>query len=194
MASFLKRLFGGGGSSVSTPNVGINPYSANPYTTGGVQPVNFGGFKPAPPGFQWGSGTQAGAGMGSANLGGGFVPNFGGVGAMNAVNALGGMRQQDPTGDDAIAEALGYGKPRSGGSKMDRIKSLLTGEKGAAIGGVAQGVGSVLGAYMNRKSNQELTKLEREKFEEDVRRQKEREANAQMLRALLMPTIQKYTP
>lgn len=185
MASILQRLFGGGGTK-TTPTIGTNPYGANPYTTGGAQPMNIGGFKPAPAGFQWGTGSQGGTGF----TGGGFTPSIGG--AMNAVNALGGIGGR--TGGLFEEKGPKEKDQREPKGKLGKIRELLTGESGAAIGGIAQGAGTVLGAYMNRKAQGEVTKLERQRFEEEMRRQKLREEQYQSLRNLLMPTIQKYTP
>lgn len=189
MASFLSRLFGGGGGAQPMSTSLTKPLAANPYQVGGVQPVNIGGFRPAPSNFQWGGSPATRSIMG--------MPSFGGVGAFDAMGALGrpaGMsRYLNP--DDEAADALGYGKEKpSKRGKMGRIKDLLTGESGAAIGGIAQGAGSVIGAYLNRKANQEMTKLERDKFEEEKRMEAAREEQRKILRALLMPAIEQYRP
>lgn len=189
MASFLRRLFGGGGGSEPMPTSLNKPLASNPYVTRGAQPVNVGGFRPAPAGFQWGGSPTTRATVG--------MPSFGGVGAFDPMSALarpaGASRYLNP--DDEAAEALGYGREKSGKrGKLDRIKDLLTGESGAAIGGIAQGAGSVVGAYLNRKANQEVTKLEREKFEEEKRREMEREEQRRILRSLLMPTLDQFRP
>jgi len=193
MASFLRRLFGGGGTSA--PQVGTNPYSANPYTTGGVQPMNIGGFKPAPAGFQWGTGSQMGGGSPVVNRTG-FTPNFGGVGSIDAFSNMGksamGASLYNP--DDEEAKTRGYGGEKKGSGRIGKIRDLLTGESGAAIGGIAQGAGSVIGAYMNRKAQGEMTKLERQKFEEELRREAAMEEQRQAIRDLLMPTIQQLRP
>jgi len=196
MASIWQKIFGGGGGS-ATPTVGTNPYAGNPYTTGGVQPMNIGGFKPAPADFKWGGGSSSSPSFGGS-FGGGFgnmagMSGLGNVGAFNPYDALAkrgmGASRYNPDGEP---ETGGAPKPPRG--RLGKIKELLTGESGAAIGGLAQGAGTVIGAYMNRKSQGEMTKLERQKFEEELRRQALMEQQQKALRDLLMPTIQQLRP
>lgn len=91
-------------------------------------------------------------------------------------------RTEDPEKD--IAERLYGGEGNDGGSSLgSRIKRLLSGESGAAIGGIAQGAGSVIGSYLNRKT-------ERERMKEEKRRQQILEENNRRAQALLMPMLQ----
>lgn len=86
--------------------------------------------------------------------------------------------------DDEAAAALGYGGNQSGGGgRLSGLRGLLTGESGAAIGGIAQGAGAVLGAYMNRKT-------ERERLKEEKRVRAIEEANNARIRELLSPMIE----
>jgi len=132
----------------------------------------YGGFTQPPAGFKFGSPPTSR-----------FMPSFGGTGPMNTYGDLGGgLRKQ--TGS-LREENDGFGK---------KLRDLFSGESGAALGGVAQGAGAVLGAYLNSRSNKEMTKLEREKFQEERRREGLREKERERIRALLAPTLEAYRP
>jgi hypothetical protein len=63
------------------------------------------------------------------------------------------------------------------------LRNLLSGESGAAVGGIAQGAASVLNSYMDRKT-------ERERMKEEQRRRRLEEENNARIQALLMPLVQ----
>ena len=149
----------------------------NPRKTGGLPTTSqlnkqAGGFTTPPAGFKFGAPQSPR-----------FMPSFGGTGSMNTYGDLGGglRKQVGALRDDKD----GFGK---------KLKDLFSGESGAALGGVAQGAGAVLGAYMNRQSNKEMSKLEREKFEEERRREGLREQERERIRALLSPVLDAYRP
>lgn len=133
-----------------------------------------GGFTTPPAGFKFGAPQSPR-----------FMPSFGGTGSMNTYGGLGGglRKQTGALRDDNDKD--GFGK---------KLKDLFSGESGAALGGVAQGAGAVLGAYMNRQANKEMSKLEREKFEEERRREGLREQERERIRALLSPVLDAYRP
>lgn len=149
----------------------------NPRRIGGLPTTSqlnkqSGGFTTPPAGFKFGAQPSAR-----------FMPSFGGTGSMNSYGDLGGgLRKQTGALRD---DKDGFGK---------KLRDLFSGESGAALGGVAQGAGAVLGAYMNRQSNKEMTKLEREKFEEERRREGLREKERERIRALLAPVLDAYRP
>ena len=149
----------------------------NPRRIGGLPTTSqlnkqSGGFTTPPAGFKFGAPQPSR-----------LMPSFGGTGSMNAYGDLGGgLRKQ--TG--ALREENdGFGK---------KLKDLFSGESGAALGGVAQGAGAALGAYLNSRSNKEMAKLEREKFEEERRREALREEQRARIRAMLAPTLETYRP
>lgn len=73
---------------------------------------------------------------------------------------------------------------KKGGGKLDALRGLLSGGSGAAIGGFAQGAGSVIGSYLDRKSERDRLK--------EAKRQAEREEKQQdEIRRLLMPLFEK---
>lgn len=131
-----------------------------------------GGFTTPPAGFKFGAPQPAR-----------FMPSFGGTGSMNTYGDLGGgLKKQS----GALREEKdGFGK---------KLRDLFSGESGAALGGVAQGAGAALGAYLNSRSNKEMTKLEREKFEEERRREGLREEQRARIRAMLAPVLDTYRP
>ena len=149
----------------------------NPRRIGGLPTTRqlnsqYGGFTTPPAGFKFGAPQPVR-----------FMPSFGGTGSTNAYGELGGgLRKQV----GALREDNdSFGK---------KLKDLFSGESGAALGGVAQGAGAALGAYLNSRSNKEMTKLEREKFEEGRRREELREKERARIRALLAPTLETYRP
>jgi len=75
------------------------------------------------------------------------------------------------------------GTPNENEGRMSKLRKLLSGESGAAIGGVAQGLGSVVGAYLNRKT-------ERERLKEEKRVRAIEEANNAQIRKYLMPLVE----
>lgn len=169
-------IFGGSASGTS------NPYAMNPYRIGGLPSTSqlnrSGGFRAPPAGFQFGA----------PQIARGFMPSFGGLGSMDmggGARTKAGISRMDKDGEKKPDEKRGIGK---------KIMDLLSGESGAAVGGVAQGAGTAIGAYLNRRSNQEMTKLEREKFEEERRRESLREKERERIRALLAPTIESFRP
>jgi len=172
-----------GGSGTGTSD----PYGMNPFRIRGLPSTSqlnrmAGGFRTPPAGFQFGAPQIARA----------FMPSFGGVGSMDALGDMGssarkqaGVLRMDKDGEKKPGEKRNVGR---------KIMDLLSGESGAAIGGVAQGAGTAIGAYLNRRSNQEMTKLEREKFDEDRRREALREKERERIRALLAPALEAYSP
>ena len=151
--------------------------SGNPRRIGGLPTTSqlnnqSGGFTRPPAGFKFGAPQPVR-----------FMPSFGGTGSTNAYGELGGgLRKQI----GALREDNdSFGK---------KLKDLFSGESGAALGGVAQGAGAALGAYLNSRSNKEMTKLEREKFEEGRRREELREKERERIRAMLAPTLEAYRP
>jgi hypothetical protein len=70
------------------------------------------------------------------------------------------------------------------GGKLDSIRGLLSGASGAAIGGIAQGAGSVIGSYLDRKTERERLKEAKRQAEREERQQDE-------IRKLLMPLFEK---
>ena len=144
-------------------------FMSNPYRVGGIPSVGsmnrIGGFTTVSPQ------TFALGNIGSAQRG---MPFGGSKRTM-------GMMQDNANPDEE--EALGYGKPRTGGGKLDAVKNLLTGERGAAVGGIAQGLGNVIGAYLQRKPEQERIK-------EEKRRAMLEEENNARVRSLLMPLLE----
>jgi hypothetical protein len=150
-----------------------NPFSGSPYRIGGLPTLSSmnkqGGFQLVSP--------QT---MALANLGQQPRTMFGMSRRGDA--RMGGNMFTNP--DDEAATALGYGGNQSGNDgRLSRLRGLLTGEGGAAIGGVAQGLGSVVGAYLNRKT-------ERERMKEEKRARAAEEANNAQIRKYLMPLVE----
>ena len=73
-------------------------------------------------------------------------------------------------------------KPKAPPSTWDKVKNLLTGQSGAAIGGAAQGIGSVIGSYLQ-------TRQEDKRLQEEKRRRAMEEENNARVRELLMPLL-----
>ncbi len=157
-----------------------DPYSMNPFRLGGLPSTSqlnrSGGFRTPPAGFQFGV----------PQIARGFMPSFEGVGAMNTLGDMSNIARKQA----GVLRMDKDGKRGIGKKIMD----LLSGESGAAVGGIAQGAGTAIGAYLNRRSNQEMTKLEREKFDEERRREALREKERERIRALLAPTIESFRP
>jgi len=171
-----------GGSGTGTSD----PYGMNPFRIRGLPSTSqlnrmAGGFRTPPAGFQFGA----------PQIASGFTPSFGGVGSMDGMGDMGGRsrRQAGVLRMDKDGE-----KEPNKRNIGKRIMDLLSGESGAAIGGVAQGAGTAIGAYLNRRSNQEMTKLERDKFEEERRQEGLREKERERIRALLAPALDVYRP
>lgn len=150
-----------------------NPFGSSPYRVGGLPTLSRmntqGGFQLVSP--------QT---MALANLGNQPRTVFGMSRRGDA--RMGNNMFTNP--DDEAAAALGYGGNQSGeGGRLSGLRRLLTGESGAAIGGIAQGAGAVLGAYLNRKT-------ERERMKEEKRARAIEEANNAEIRKYLMPMVE----
>lgn len=142
-----------------------NPFGSSPYQVGGLPTLSRmntqGGFQLVSP--------QT---MALANLG-------------NQPRTVFGMSRRGDArmGNNMFTNPDETGDPNEDGGRMGRLRKLLTGESGAAIGGIAQGAGAVLGAYLNRKT-------ERERMKEEKRARAIEEANNAEIRKYLMPMVE----
>jgi hypothetical protein len=150
-----------------------NIFSSNPYRVGGIPSLGSmnraGGFTTVSP--------QTFA-LGNIGRSGNASPF---AGSRRTSASMGRMLDEEPTEEDV----LGYGKEKrgGGGGKIDALKRLFTGESGSAVGGIAQGLGTAVGGYLQRKT-------QREQIEEEKRRNALEEENNARVRALLMPLLQ----
>jgi hypothetical protein len=111
-------------------------------------------------------------------------PLFGQSGVLTqAGGLLNPMRRTETDPEEEFAKRFYGGDGEQDGSIGQRIRSLLSGQSGAAIGGIAQGAGTAIGAYLNRRT-------ERQRFEEEKRRQRIIEENNRRAQELLMPILQ----
>jgi hypothetical protein len=111
--------------------------------------------------------------------------------ALNAIGRGGSMFGRSrrsglpmPFGDDEEPGVMPEGDnqpPKRGIS--DRIRSMLTGSRGAAIGGAAQAAGNVIGSYIASQPT-------RARQKEEERRARLQEQEGARIRDMLMPLVQ----
>jgi hypothetical protein len=142
-----------------------NPFGMSPFQVGGLPRMSSmnqaGGFRTVSPGEFYAaqlSKIPGGSQFGSSRR------------TMGRMPTLAGGPDPDMVG------GVPFGEDRQPG----RLERLLTGGRGAAIGGIAQAGASVLGSYLDRK-------VEREKLQEQRRIRARQEKQEDEMRALLDP-------
>jgi hypothetical protein len=172
---------GHGGMGVPMPSLGLlsNPYRVPSRMTGSQlsRMASGSGFTTVSP-EEFARRSSASRFASSADV----EPLFGQSGVLTRAGGLLNPARRTENPDDDIAERM-YGDKQGGGGKMSRIRDLLSGESGAAIGGGAQAAASVLGSFLTRRT-------ERERLKEEQRRQRIIEENNRRAQELLIPMLQ----